>query len=71
MNERTPHTITLTVYNHSCTAFGAAWQTGVCGNPVLEYTDEADIAFERAVRVKGECSDSTGTVKNAAVNSST
>lgn len=67
MNERTPHTITLTVYNHSCTAFGAAWQTGVCGKPVLEYTDEADIAFERATRVKGECSDSTGTVKNAAV----
>lgn len=67
MNGLTPQAITLAVYNKSCTEFGVTWQTEVRANPVLEYTDEADSAFERAVRVEGVCSDGTGTVKNTAV----
>lgn len=53
MNGLTPQAITLAVYNKSCTEFGVTWQTEVRANPVLEYTDEADTAFERAVRVGG------------------
>lgn len=63
----TPESITVAIYDRDATEFGVTWQTDDRGTPVLEFTDTDDVDFVRATRIKGECSDSTDTVKNCAV----
>lgn len=67
MGKFIPSAITLSIYNSDATKFGVTWQTEEAGSPILEYTTPDDTAFARAIRVRGECSDGTESVKNCAV----
>jgi predicted phosphodiesterase len=62
-----PESITLSIYDKACSKYGITWQTKAKGNPVLEYTDEEDINYERSTKVIGACSDGMGSIKNTAV----
>ncbi len=67
MGKYIPSAITLSIYNSDATEFGVTWQTEAAGRPILEYTSPDDTNFKNAVRVAGECSDSTESYKNCAV----
>lgn len=67
MGKYIPSAITLSVYNSTATEFGVTWQTEEIGSPILEYTSPDDTDFQNAVRVSGEWSPGTESVKNCAV----
>lgn len=64
----TPESVTLTIYGEAGEKFGAAWQTGDKGDPVLFVTEPDDRRFKRARMIPGETSPSLNTkIKNTAV----
>lgn len=67
MGKYIPSAITLSIYDKNATEFGVTWQTEEAGAPVLEYTAVDDTDFARAVRIRGEVSEGTESVKNCAV----
>ena len=67
MQNLTPHTITLSIYNDTATEFGVTWQTEAEGNPILEYTTTDDCNFANATVVIGTCTLGMGAFKNQAV----
>lgn len=64
----TPEAVTLTLYGKTGDKFGAAWQTGDCGEPVVLVTDPDDRRFKRARVIPATTSPSLNTkIKNTAV----
>lgn len=59
--------VTLNVYGKSAEKYGITWQTDEENTPAVQYTEESDPEFLRAVTVKAKTSESLGCIKNSAV----
>ena len=63
----TPEAVTLTLHGRDTSAYGVCWFTADAGEPIVQYTEERDVRFLRAVTVSAEAAEHRGLVRNTAV----
>ncbi|MBR5632647.1 MAG: metallophosphoesterase family protein [Clostridia bacterium] len=66
-NSLVPEAVTLTLHGRDTSAYGVCWMTAAVGEPVVQYTEEADARFLRAVTLSATAAEHRGLVRNTAV----